>query len=80
MTDLDMKLLGIFRNVFGDESIILDDNMRSSAREDWDSIANLNIMFAVEQEFGITFGSSEFSKLNDVGELKSAIKGKMRPF
>lgn len=74
--NLDVRLTEIFRNVFGDETIVLDDHIRSSSREDWDSIANLNLMFAVEQEFGITFGSSEFSKLDNVGELKQAIKVK----
>ena len=77
MKGVDVRLLEIFRNVFGDDQIILDDSMRSSSREDWDSIANLNLMFAVEQEFGITFGSSEFSKLNNVGDLKTAINTKL---
>ncbi len=76
--DVDAKLTNIFRNVFGDETIVLHDQLRSSSRNDWDSIANLNLMFAVEEEFGITFGSSEFSSLDNVGELKGSIKEKMR--
>ena len=37
---------------------------------DWDSLAHVNLMFAVEEEFGIHFSGGEFGSFADVGALR----------
>jgi acyl carrier protein len=74
---LHESLETIFRNVFNDESLTLDNEMSANDREDWDSVAHLNLIFAIEEAFGISFAGSEISKLRNVGELETLIRMKL---
>ena len=53
--DVYQKLNEIFRSVFDDDSIILNDNMTSDDIEDWDSLENINLVVAIEKDFKIHF-------------------------
>ena len=39
----------------------------------WDSLAHINLMFAIEQEFRIEFVGNEMGELANVGELKKLV-------
>ena len=39
----------------------------------WDSIAHLNLLLAVEQEFGIRFDADAISRLDSVARLREAL-------
>jgi acyl carrier protein len=59
------RLQEIFRDVFDDERLELRDDV-----EKWDSVGHINLMFAIEEAFGIQFSSDEFMKFSNVGALK----------
>ena len=67
------RLTDLFRSVFNDESIELSDTMTADNIEGWDSIGHINLIFAVEEEFGIKFTTHELNGLHSVGDLRVTI-------
>ncbi|KAA2233444.1 acyl carrier protein [Salinarimonas soli] len=67
----------VFRTVFNDDDIVLSDDYSAADRSDWDSIAHLNLMFALEQSLGVTFSGNEFMSLSNVGELRQLLRAKL---
>lgn len=66
----------IFRNVFDDESIELQDETNAEDIEDWDSLEQINLIVAIENEFGMMFDMSEVADLANVGEMVDLILSK----
>lgn len=63
------RLEQVFHNVFGNDEIRLTDQTTAADIPGWDSVAHINLMFSIEQEFGVQFGSSEFAEMANVGQL-----------
>lgn len=63
------KLTEVFRDVFDDESIVINENTTSSDIEEWDSIEHINLIGAIEDEFSLTFKMKEVSGMKNVGEM-----------
>lgn len=42
----------------------------------WDSLKHIEIMFAVEEEFGIEFSEAELGSLDSVRSIARAVQGK----
>ncbi len=63
----------IFRNVFDDESIILQDETNAEDIDDWDSLEQINLIVAIENEFGMMFDMAEVADLANVGEMVDLI-------
>lgn len=40
----------------------------------WDSLANLNFMAAIEEEFGVTFEVDDVMKMRSLGELEAYLE------
>ncbi|WP_324270940.1 acyl carrier protein [Fusobacterium polymorphum] len=75
--DILKKLEVIFRDVFDDENIILTNETTANDIEDWDSLAQINLIVAIRREFKINFDLEEVSKYKNVGDMVSAIKKKL---
>jgi acyl carrier protein len=71
---IEVRLQDLFRMAFGDDAIEIHDELSASDRADWDSVANLNLMFLIEQEFGIEFKGSEFMNFRTVGDLRRRLQ------
>ncbi len=67
----------IFRDIFDDEDLIINDNTNSDTIEDWDSLNHINLVSAIEKEFKIKFSLPELLNLKDVGEMNSLILEKI---
>ena len=79
MTEADIyaKLTEIFRELFADDSITLRPDTTADQVDGWDSFNHLNIIVAVESEFGVKMQTNEIEKLSNVGDLVRAIQAKM---
>ena len=75
--DILKKLEVIFRDIFDDENIILTNETTANDIEDWDSLAQINLIVAIRREFKINFDLEEVSKYKNVGDMVSAIKKKL---
>ena len=67
------RLNNVFRDVFDDESITVSEKTTSADIEDWDSLEHINLIVAVEQEFGIKFNMGEVTHMKNVGEMVDII-------
>lgn len=68
------KLQEIFRDIFDDEELVITEEMTAADIEDWDSLAQINLILAIEKEFGVKFNLEEVSKLKNIGEMLEMIK------
>ena len=58
----------VFREVFGEDQIVLTDDMTADDIPGWDSLGHLNLIIAIEKRFGIKFATAEISRLKDDGQ------------
>lgn len=72
------KLQEIFRDIFDDEELVIIEEMTATDIEDWDSLAQINLIIAIEKEFGVKFNLEEVSKLKNIGEMLDLIKLKVK--
>ncbi len=74
--DLHARLEDVFRQVFDNDQLTLRDDMTATDIEGWDSVAHINLMFGIEQAFGIRFKGNELAEMKNIGELKQFLIGK----
>lgn len=75
--DILKRLEVIFRDIFDDENIVLTNETTANDIEDWDSLAQINLIVAIRREFKINFDLEEVSKYKNVGDMVKAIKEKL---
>ena len=71
--EVDETLNGVCQDVFDDESIEVHDETTSDDIEDWDSLEHINLIAAVEQEFGVKFNMGQVVSMKNVGEMVDII-------
>ena len=75
--DIFKKLNTIFRNNFDDDDIMLTDVTSSKDIEDWDSLEQINLVVAIQDEFKIKFNIDEVNAMKNVGEMVNFILEKI---
>lgn len=64
----------VFRDVFDDESITVEDATTANDVADWDSLMHITLMSAVEDEFDIKISMKDIVGMKNVGELMDIIE------
>lgn len=77
MDEIYERLNGVFRDVFDDDSITVNEDTTADDIEDWDSLNHITLIDAVESEFGVRFTMGEVSGMKNVGEMAKIIKERM---
>lgn len=79
MNDIEIKdkLQQIFREVFDDDQLEIFRDTCAADIEDWDSLAQINLVVAAEKLFGVKFNLDELAQLNDVGDMLDLIVSKI---
>ncbi|HTF06149.1 MAG TPA: acyl carrier protein [Bacteroidia bacterium] len=72
------ELNKIFRNIFDDQSIVVNENTTALDIEDWDSLSHIQLVVAIEKHFKIRFTTAEISGFKSVGDLYNAVKSKIQ--
>ncbi len=72
------KITWIFREVFGDKNIVINDEMTANDVENWDSLTHMLMITKVEDELGIKFKLKELNRLKKVGDLISIVESKLQ--
>ena len=70
------RLTPIFRDVFNDDALVVNQGMTAADVPTWDSLSNINMIIAVEKAFGVKFSIKDVRNLKNVGELLDLIKRK----
>jgi acyl carrier protein len=74
MTDAIMsKMTDILRDIFEDPDLAVTPETNAKSVPGWDSMAQVKVLMAVEEEFDVRFSSREMDKLRNVGDLVAAV-------
>jgi acyl carrier protein len=71
------RLQPIFQDIFDDQSLVIGPSTNGADIEDWDSLSNINLVSAIEKDFGIRFALGELQQLKNVGEMVELIRQKV---
>lgn len=75
--DIFEKVVCIFREVFDDEELEIDETTNGNDIEDWDSLENINLIVLMEKTFKVKFNIGEISELENVGDMVDLIAHKV---
>ena len=64
------RLEDVFRTVFDDPELVLTADDTAATLPQWDSLAHITLMVALEREFGVRFRGNELAEFPDVGALE----------
>ena len=71
------KVQEIFRDIFDDQGLVINDMMSANDIQYWDSLNHVNLLSSIEKEFKIKFGLGELAELTNVGVLLDLIMRKL---
>jgi acyl carrier protein len=74
--EIKSRLTPIFRDVFGDDALVVSESMTAEDVPAWDSLSHLNMIVAVEKAFGVKFSVRDVRSLKNVGGLIDMVKKK----
>lgn len=72
--ELEQKLTLIFRDTFQDRGLILRRDLTAADVPTWTSLTHVEMISAVERNFGIRFKLKEIMKMRNVGDLMDTIQ------
>ena len=82
MADLLLRVQQVVRRVFGDDQLAVTPETSAEDVEGWDSLMHINVVVAVEKEFGVRFATAEISELKvegrTVGDFLRLIEQKLQ--
>jgi acyl carrier protein len=75
VTEIDIikKLGGIFKDVFDDENLMISNDTTADDIDDWDSLAHINLIVAIEKGFNFKVTLGELQGLQNVGDMVALI-------
>lgn len=76
MQELLPQIETIFQDVFNDQKLVINAETTASSVPGWDSLTNINLIFALESEFKVRFALGEIQELKNVGEMAALIAKK----
>tara|TARA_B100000674_G_C37243174_1_gene646653 strand:+ start:159 stop:401 length:243 start_codon:yes stop_codon:yes gene_type:complete len=76
--DIFIEVQQIFRDIFDDQELIIDNNTNSDSVDNWDSLNHINLVVAIERKFEIKFKLGELQNLKNVGEMINLLKEKIK--
>jgi acyl carrier protein len=68
VSTLRPELQNVFRQVFDDDSLIVTDATAAADIDEWDSMAHINLIIAIEKQFGVKFSAAEIGTLGRHGQ------------
>ena len=75
--EVQAQLTEIFRKLFKNPELILNDELTAKDVKGWDSLNHINLIVATEKSFKIKFTTKEIQGLPNVGKLIDVIHTKI---
>lgn len=75
--DVVEKLTNSFRRVFEQETLVLRQEMTAKDVPGWDSLAHIDLIMDIEEEFGVRFTVDDIADLKNVGEMVQLLERKV---
>jgi acyl carrier protein len=70
------QLNSIFQEVFDDPALVVRPETSPSEIADWDSVAQVKLVLAIEEAFGARLTTDEVTGLHCVGDFMAALNGR----
>ena len=67
------RLNEVFRDVFDEEDITVDEGTTAEDIDGWDSLEHINLVVEIENQFGMKFTMGEVHEMKNVGEMVDII-------
>lgn len=77
METIIQRLLPLFCDVLNDDQVTITPESNADSIPGYDSLAHIDIISAIEQEFAIDFEFTEIVKLDNVGDMIALIERKV---
>jgi len=74
---MDTRLQRIFVEILGIPADRVHSGMSTDSEEEWDSLRHMNLIFAIEDEFGVRFGDDEIARLTSVEKIEQSLAQKL---
>lgn len=71
--EIIQKLTPIAQKIFDKSGLVLTDDMSAENVDTWTSLAFMQLLSAIEQEFGFKFKMMELLSLKSMGDIINAI-------
>jgi len=68
----------IFRDIFDEYDMVIENSTSSDDIEDWDSLNHINLVSAIETEFNIKFALQELISLKNIKDIINLIMEKLK--
>ena len=80
MDRLQAELQDLFRRVFDQDDLAITESTTAAEVDGWDSMAHINLIIAIEKQFGIKFTGGEIAAMRganqNVGHLLRVVAAK----
>jgi len=63
------KINIVFRDIFDDENITVDETTVANDIEEWDSLQHISLIAAIEEEFEVKFSMDEMLEMHSVADM-----------
>jgi acyl carrier protein len=73
-----VRLVPLFRDVLNDRHLVVTEESNAESMRGYDSLAHIDIITAIEKEFGIQFDFAELVPLRKVGDMVALVARKTR--
>lgn len=77
MNDILEKVNHVFNRVLDNDQIVLTPRTTANDVEEWDSLAHIQLIVAIEKEFHIKFTTLEITKWKNIGDVCRLINEKI---
>lgn len=77
MANLLEELQPLFRDILDQPNLRITRESNSSNVDGWDSLAHINLVTAIEQEYNVKFSIDELLELKNVGEMVDLMEIKL---
>jgi acyl carrier protein len=76
--DVLKKVNDVFKDILDNDNIILRDETTANDIEEWDSLAHVQLVVAIERSFKIRFTSREIQSWENIAEMLDCICDKIK--
>ena len=71
-----MTLYQIVRNLIGQKDVVLDEGSNAENTAGWDSLKNMELIFAIESTYRVRFTVKEVTRLKSIADLRRLLIAK----
>lgn len=73
---MDTKLQGLVAEILGIPVESVHSGTSTDSESEWDSLRHMNLIFAIEDGYGVRFEDEEIAKLTSVEKIEQSLKQK----